>query len=65
MHDILFLQFRLSNKFMPDWDFSCRFLIGRHMTSLLKSGKSLNISGDQTGRVKHKSGEHMNLAIDC
>jgi hypothetical protein len=36
-----------------------------YMTSLLKSGKSLNISGDQTGRVKHRSGEHMNSAIDC
>ena len=29
------------------------------MTSHLKSGKSLNISGDQTGRVKHRSGKHM------
>ena len=34
-------------------------LIGRHMTSHLRSGKSLNISGDQTGRFKHRSGEHM------
>ena len=25
----------------------------------LKSVESLNISGDQTGRVKHRSGEHM------